>query len=197
MVVLIVEGRIDAELVRRPEIRLRAQQPDVGLRPLEKVLILAEHVEQIAAPPREPGCRERDDVVAIRDPWCAGERNGVHDTSDRAFDAVVRIESRIEAKGLPKYRQPDHPAPAQVRTGLHVELLVLRVALSDESMMLVGEIVGEREAEAFDLRVALPVERPAVIRVRANQPGTRDEAAERAKVRMRSVEGVPEREAFA
>src|SRR4051812_27671420 len=145
-------GAVDAELLRGTPGECPALVPDVGLRPLEEILVLAEDREHAGREGVPGGRAEVQDVVAVRDARHAGELDGVGETVDSLHVVVLREERGVEAEALPVDGRADLPATAQCRTSGEMPLLLNRVAVVEELAILPGEVVGLIEGEALDER---------------------------------------------
>ncbi len=97
----------DAELIGRPQVHRERQIVDVGLRPLEEVLVLPADVRRGRAEARPLRRRQRGDVVAVGNAADADERNRVDLRADRSLDRVVRVQGLV-----PPERFPVHGARA-------------------------------------------------------------------------------------
>src|SRR3954468_22466904 len=123
---------VDAELLRRAPGERPALVPDIGLRPLEEVLVLTEDREHAGREGVPGGRAEVQDVVAVRDARHSGELDGVGEAVDGLYVVVFREERGVEAEALPIDGRAHLPAPAQCRTSGEMPLLLDGVAVVEE-----------------------------------------------------------------
>src|SRR4029079_6402948 len=131
-VVLIIESALDSRAIARPERHCQLNQVDISLRPFEEILVLSTDIEQIAVELLPLRCRQREDIVVIGDSRTAGERNPPR----RPLDLIVGVELVVEPERFQIIAGADLPASAQAERAAGMQLLVLRVAATEEVRVL-------------------------------------------------------------
>ena len=187
-VVLIDVRARDAQLIGRPQIQRERQIVDVGLRPLEEVLVLPADVRRRCAEARPLRRRQRRDVVAVRNSPDADERNRVDLRADRSLDRVVRVQRLVPAERFPVHGGEQSPAAAHARRRGDVKLLVLRVTAPHEVRVFPDVVVQHVAGDGLEETPALVEPRAAVIDRAVRDGAARDESRRRAEVVVDAVQ---------